>query len=418
MADSNDKDVINLCAAIGCCTRVAESPFNTSKIITFINRYEFLNLLPFPVMLKGVREVRGRSNRMRKQSLPDEIYLEMHKIKAFHTVDFSATVEILQPHMISSPFPLRHNEVNVISGRFSDTASIPYSFNGFFFIISIPEQPQFQICNNTNFLIAISSELHDNRRMHYDLGRPTRKKFSRIEKLPRENKKINASFGTEIRNASQKILSAYCSIAYAPLFDSNSIEKTTVKLKILGPHKSKWTTHSMTNVTGELTAIPIWVQKAKDDSKNADVGGNSTRDKPPLNVENVAFSRRMRIDLYSILIVDSNGSRILVITESHSSGEKAKLGELDFISMKDRSKHEKTEMVAATALRPPPWISLIIHFSLPRLTCAWIHNADVLLALHLKNLLLMGTLSPKALENRLKHVSRLLTSEIDVTTRM
>lgn len=182
---------------MGCCTRYAEPPYNTSKIVSFINRYEFVSQLPFPVLVRDVRSrggVLGVMSARVKQRLCEMVLLPGQS-KAFHSMESKVTLTHPARTLTSLPFSLVPPhvptsfqveltfspggaagggkgatvsgggiqgsgsrsvivQVNIVSGLFGDVPALPYTYNGLFLVLTIPTCPQFQICNMTRYCLA------------------------------------------------------------------------------------------------------------------------------------------------------------------------------------------------------------------------------------------------------------------------
>lgn len=170
---------------LGLCTRYGDAPYSTTKIVSVIPRYMFISRLPFPVM---VREVRSRSRVLggamggRAKATPCELALLPGETKAFHGVEPRVLLTHAAKSLVSCSFSLvpahvpsffqvemiprgggakvylpEHCaiiEVSIVSGLFGDVPALPYTYNGSFIVLSLPEHPQFAILNLTSYFLA------------------------------------------------------------------------------------------------------------------------------------------------------------------------------------------------------------------------------------------------------------------------
>lgn len=192
---------------LGSCTRYADPPYSTTKIVSVMPRYIFLSKLPFPVM---VREVRTRSRVLGgvmgggrlKQSLT-EMAVHPGESKAFHGLEGRVLLSHGERCMASSPFSLvpphvptffqvelvpreasafygaQQGEqflivqVSIVSGLFGDVPALPYSYNGSFIVLSLPDYPQFVLMNLSRLPIAYESADRPPRTHHHQLREET-----------------------------------------------------------------------------------------------------------------------------------------------------------------------------------------------------------------------------------------------------
>lgn len=226
-------------------------------------------------------------------------------------------------------------------------------------------------------------------------------------------------------------------IFYVPPYNSD-LEKVHLGLKVLGVGSCKWTLHYMANAGDQLTVIPF-----KPKSSTIAGEGKSIKHSPRQGLHRsptLATKRRRRsvrrpgadipspVDflptkkasrrtrLYAFLIVNKDGSRILSVCESRRVAEKLRSGAKPSQVMDKKREKRKTKikknlktMSAASAKSGSPtagivpWIVLTFSFSLPRLTVTWIHQSDVVLALHVTNVSINGVIVPKRLPS-LEHI--------------
>lgn len=172
---------------LGLCTRYGDAPYSTTKIVSVIPRYMFISRLPFPVM---VRQVRSRSRVLggamggRGKTAPCELALLPGETKAFHGVEPRVLLTHVAKSLVSCPFSLvpahvpsffqvemtprgggaqvylpEHCtivQVSIVSGLFGDVPALPYTYNGSFIVLSLPDHPQFAILNLSSYYLAHS----------------------------------------------------------------------------------------------------------------------------------------------------------------------------------------------------------------------------------------------------------------------
>lgn len=170
---------------LGLCTRYGEAPYSTTKIVSVIPRYVFISRLPFSVV---VREVRSRSRVLggamggRQKVSPCELSLLAGETKAFHGVEPRVLLTQAERSLVSCSFSLvpahvpsffqveltprgggtqvylpEHCpivQVSIVSGLFGDVPALPYTYNGSFIVLSLPENPQFAILNLSSYFLA------------------------------------------------------------------------------------------------------------------------------------------------------------------------------------------------------------------------------------------------------------------------
>ncbi|ANQ08659.1 Uncharacterized protein PCOAH_00029370 [Plasmodium coatneyi] len=347
-------------------------------------------------------------------------------------------------------------EVNVCSGIFGDKQQLPYTYNGYFYILSLPVRPQFEIINATKFIIAYATDVN---------------KYTK--------KYMNNNYDTYLRRSTKngdfpvKMIYPYSSIYYT-LRNNNEIESSKIALKIVGVQKSSWCINTINSFIDNVVMLPYRIygenklssekkfkgrrnSHKKDDAYFITNRRNSQKTHLQGNRGNVVLGefhsnggcaevdnekhilngdgekednvRREKIEkdniflghnlvnkkLYSFLIIRDNGSRAIVITEKYNLAREivttknfSKIHRLIAISSRKKIllsnknanrkymlDYKKMNFVYFNF----PIVPVIYNFNIPRLTVTWIHRQDVIIAIHLSNLKYSGHIYPKEIIN-------------------
>ncbi|KAL8269859.1 hypothetical protein Esti_006219 [Eimeria stiedai] len=266
---------------LGLCTRYGDAPYSTTKIVSVIPRYMFISRLPFSVM---VREVRSRSRVLggamsaRPKSLPCELSLLPGETKAFHGVEPRVLLAHVAKSLVSCPFSLcpahvpsffqvemtprglgsqvylpEHCtiiQVSIVSGLFGDVPALPYTYNGSFIVLSLPEYPQFAILNLTSYFLAHAPAERNRRNQQNHLRDDA---FA-----------IPIASGTQARSMNKKnredsygslrLIPPWGSVPFIPPYHKN-LENTRVRLRVLDVDHCPWSVHSLASVDEELQTI-------------------------------------------------------------------------------------------------------------------------------------------------------------------
>ncbi|SBS92491.1 conserved Plasmodium protein, unknown function [Plasmodium ovale curtisi] len=346
-------------------------------------------------------------------------------------------------------------EVNVCSGIFGDKQQLPYTYNGYFYILSLPVRPQFEIINATKFIIAYATDVNKYTKKYMNNNYDTY--------LNRSNK--NGEFPV-------KMIYPYSSIYYT-LRHNNEIESSKIALKIVGVQKSSWCINSMNSFIDNVVVLPYRVYGDKMTSRNSwyvqkggydyrvhrgnhglhgnysgrrNRMGNVNREKDKSFIEfntndsategdnnDHIFDGRNRgkekvqrdsvflghnlvnKKLYSFLIIRDNGSRAIVITEKYNLARKivstknfSKIHKLIALNSRKKilmsSKNENRKHILDYKRMNFlyfnfPNVPIVYKINIPRLTVTWIHRQDVMIAIHLTKLKYSGHISPKEIIN-------------------
>ncbi|KAL8449095.1 hypothetical protein Emag_003766 [Eimeria magna] len=266
---------------LGLCTRYGDAPYSTTKIVSVIPRYMFISRLPFSVL---VREVRSRSRVLggamsgRPKSLPCELSLLPGETKAFHGVEPRVLLAHVAKSLVSCPFSLcpahvpsffqvemtprglgaqvylpEHCtiiQVSIVSGLFGDVPALPYTYNGSFIVLSLPEYPQFAILNLTSYFLAHAPAERNRRSQQNHL----RDDAFAIPIASGPQAKSTNKKNREDSDASLRLIPPWGSVPFIPPYHKN-LENTRVRLRVLDVDHCPWSVHSLASVDEELQTI-------------------------------------------------------------------------------------------------------------------------------------------------------------------
>ncbi|AFZ79892.1 hypothetical protein BEWA_027410 [Theileria equi strain WA] len=168
---------------LGCTVRYSSFPYNTCKIVVISNLFTFVNKLPFSICIRGVTadggiEEFGNDNEL--EGISNCLVITPGETCELNTPCTHACVIKLENGNYSSKFPLipprvptnfqlelnSENvayttmasrgiliQVNVISGKFAES-KLPYTYNGYYFVLSIPNTSHYQVLNITRYTLA------------------------------------------------------------------------------------------------------------------------------------------------------------------------------------------------------------------------------------------------------------------------
>ncbi|KAL8435323.1 hypothetical protein ACSSS7_002576 [Eimeria intestinalis] len=266
---------------LGLCTRYGDAPYSTTKIVSVIPRYMFISRLPFSVL---VREVRSRSRVLggamsgRPKSLPCELSLLPGETKAFHGVEPRVLLAHVAKSLVSCPFSLcpahvpsffqvemtprglgaqvylpEHCtiiQVSIVSGLFGDVPALPYTYNGSFIVLSLPEYPQFAILNLTSYFLAHAPAERSRRSQQNHLRDDA---FAIPIASGPQTKSANKK-NREDTDGSLRLIPPWGSVPFIPPYHKN-LENTRVRLRVLDVDHCPWSVHSLASVDEDLQTI-------------------------------------------------------------------------------------------------------------------------------------------------------------------
>ncbi|EDO08691.1 N-terminal region of Chorein a TM vesicle-mediated sorter family protein [Babesia bovis T2Bo] len=345
---------------LGSTVRYADYPYEMCKIVSFTDMYTFVNKLPFAVCVRGAT-VNSQQQDMLTSDVTSDIVLLPGDSGCLHTTYTSAYVASMENGMCSGVFPLQYQRVpylfqleinsrhvtystvatrgvliqtNVISGVFKGS-KVPYSHNGYYFVLSLPKKPQYQILNLTKYTLAYT--------------------------VPENIKSNEAQDVDNYKNHEQPL------------------DKATLnKIGILPPVSI---THYVTTVNDKAQESPQVALKViqVDNSSWGLQQLDSGRD----GYQTITFvDKGTTVNIYASIIIRANGTRIVVAVES----KKAAI-ELNRIGSCAMSNGPKLQ-----------WSNIYFNFLTPRITVTLSTNKKVILALHLTNTSVGVTLAPSKKE--------------------
>lgn len=325
-------------------------------------------------------------------------------------------------------------EINICSGIFGDKQQLPYTYNGYFYILSLPVRPQFEIINATKFIIAYATDINKYTKRYMNSSNYN-------TYLNRYNKDSDYSV---------KMIYPYSSIYYT-LRHNNEIESSKIALKIVGVQKSSWCINTINSFIDNVVILPYRIygdnllsRKTKRNTKNEifkdDMSqmsyqiNDSSSDKLSSKSDSINSNNMERYinddeendnlflghnlinkKLYSFLIIRDNGSRAIVITEKYNLARKivrtknfSKIHKLIALNSRKKillsQKNNNKKYILNRNMKNFiyfnfPNVPIIYKFNIPRITFTWIHRQDVIIAIHLTQLKYNGHIYPKEIVN-------------------
>ncbi|GFE55192.1 amine-terminal region of A TM vesicle-mediated sorter [Babesia ovis] len=346
----------NISLCLGSTVRYAEYPYDMCKIVSITDMYTFVNKLPFAVCVRGASINSQHTDSASSDDSSDLVLLPGDAL-SLNTIHQGAYVVNIESGITSGIFSLHYPrvpymfqvelnsqnvtystvatrglliQINVISGMFKG-AKMPYSYNGYYFVLSLPNKPQHQILNLTKYKLAYS--------------------------VPENMKSTEAQMVDNYDSAEQGwqkspmnkigILPPTCITHYVPAANEKSQESPQVCLKVLHVDSSTWSVQQLDSGRERYQTI-----------KFVDKGANAY--------------------LYATIIIRSNGTRIFVVVESKMAAI-----ELNRIGGCATTNGPKLQ-----------WSNINFNFLTPRITVTVSTKRRVILALHLTNTSIGVTIAP------------------------
>lgn len=346
---SSDVDVVsnnNAFLCLGSTVRYAKYPYNMCKIVSVTNLYTFVNNLPFTICVRGNPEEHERRD-IDVCKISSDVIIKPGETGALHSPFQGAYIIKVENDICSGIFSLQYPslpyvfqlelnsnnvtystvatrglliQVNVISGFF-EGSKMPYSYNGYYFVLSFPHKPQYQILNLTKYTLSYTVPENMN---------------------TIESKLVDSYESREpawIRTPLNKIgiLPPTCITHYVPSALSKSQHILQICLKVLNVDSCEWHIEQV-NFVREGYHVINFVK----------------------NGENMV--------LYATLIIRSNGTRIITIVDSKPAAI-----ELNRIEN------------SCSMVQRLQWSNINLSFLTPRITVTLSIKRKVILALHLTN---------------------------------
>ncbi|CDR95970.1 hypothetical protein, conserved [Babesia bigemina] len=347
MEDTETTACGNAIVCLGSTVRYAEYPYNMCKIVSVSNMYTFVNRLPFTICVRGAPPndqyldppSDGECNDL--LILPGESGALNVSLQCAYIIkvenDLCSGLFTLQYPRLPHMFQLELNsnnitystvatrgllvQVNVVSGVF-EGSKMPYSYNGYYFVLSLPDKPQYQILNLTNHTLAYS--VPENMRSVESQQVESYQSYEQSwERTPMN--KIG-------------ILPPTCITHYVPAAISKSQEVLQVCLKVLHVDTCDWSVQRVDFVREGCHAIKF-------------------------------VEQRKTLFLYATIMIRSNGTRIIAIVNSKSAAM-------------DLNRMGGSSLSVGPKLQ---WSSINFNFLTPRITVTLSTKRKVILALHLTN---------------------------------
>lgn len=346
----------NAFICLGSTVRYAEYPYNMCKIVSVTNLYTFVNRLPFTICVRGTPEEHQRLQTGSSEVASDVVIMPgesgvlnspfqgAYIIKMKN--DISSGIFSLHYPRLPYVFQLELNsnnitystiatrgllvQVNVISGAF-EGSKMPYSYNGYYFVLSFPHKPQYQILNLTTYTLA----------------------YTVPENMKSMEAKLVDSYEsyepTWLRTPMNKIgiLPSTCITHYVPAANSKSLEVLQVCLKVLHVEACEWHIQQVDFASEGYQVIKF------------------------INEGNACI-------IYTTIMIRSNGTRIITVVDSKPAA--IELNRLGGVSM---------SMVPRLQ-----WSHINFSFLTPRITVTLSTKRKVILALHLTNAALGLSITP------------------------
>ncbi|GIX63361.1 amine-terminal region of A TM vesicle-mediated sorter protein [Babesia caballi] len=346
----------NAFVCLGSTVRYAEYPFNMCKIVSVTNMYTFVNKLPFTVCVRGAPvnhshvDMLSYDESSEVMILPGESGALNAPFQGAYIIkvenDICSGIFSLQYPRLPHLFQLELNsnnlvystvatrgllvQVNVISGVF-EGSHMPYSYNGYYFVLSLPSKPQFQILNLTGYTLAYT--------------------------VPENMKTVEAQMVEDYETYEQTwdhtpmnkigILPPTCITHYVPAANSKAQDALQVCLKVLHVDSCSW------------------------GIKQADIVREG--------YQVIKFAHQGSVfQLYSTIIIRANGTRIITVVDS-------KMAAIELNRMGGSS------MSTGPRLR---WSNISFSFLTPRITVTLSTKRKVILALHLTNTAIGISIAP------------------------
>ncbi|ORM41593.1 uncharacterized protein BXIN_2689 [Babesia sp. Xinjiang] len=351
-----DATVCNEFLCLGSTVRYAEYPYDMCKIVSITNMYTFVNRLPFTVCVRGApinypNVDTGASDGNRDVIIPpgesDSLNAPFQGAYVVNVEsDISSGIFSLQYPRVPHVFQLELNsknvtystvatrgllvQVNVISGMFKGS-SLPYSYNGYYFVLSLPKKPQYQILNLTNYTLAYSV--------------PGNMKSPESQNVDSYDTAEQTWYETPMNKIG--ILPPTCITHYVPVANGKPNEAMQVCIKVIQVDKCDWSVQQLDTGREGYRSI-----KFTDQGKS--------------------------VSLYATIIIRANGTRIVVMV-----GSKLAAIELNRIG--------GSAMSNGPILQ---WSSINFNFLTPRITITLSTKRKVILAFHLTNTSIAISIAP------------------------
>ncbi|OEH74298.1 hypothetical protein cyc_03597 [Cyclospora cayetanensis] len=290
---------------LGLCTRYGDAPYSTTKIVSVIPRFIFISRLPFPVM---VREVRSRSRVLggamgsRSKAMPCELALLPGETKAFHGMEPRVLLTHAEKSLVSCSFSLvpahvpfffqvemtpkrgravylpEHCtiiQVSIVSGLFGDVPALPYTYNGSFIVLSLPEHAQFAILNLTSYYLAHAPVERSRRTQQNQL----RDDAFAIPMSSAIQAKSSIKKGRDEADGNLRLIPPWGSVPFIPPYHKN-LENARVRLRVLDVEHCPWSVYSLASVDEDLQTIEFVPHPPQAGAASAAAGGLAPSPQP------------------------------------------------------------------------------------------------------------------------------------------
>ncbi|GBE59833.1 amine-terminal region of A TM vesicle-mediated sorter [Babesia ovata] len=346
----------NAFVCLGSTVRYAEYPYNMCKIVSVSNMYTFVNKLPFTVCVRGAPlndqyldpPSDGECNDL--LILPGDsgalnvplqgayiIKVENDLCSGLFTLQYPRLPHVFQLELNSNNITYSTVatrglliQVNVVSGVF-EGSKMPYSYNGYYFVLSLPDKPQYQILNLTNYTLAYSVP-------------------ENMRSVESQQVESYASYEQSWERTPMNkigILPPTCITHYVPAAVSKSQEVLQVCLKVLHVDNCDWNVQRVDFVREGCHAIKF-------------------------------VEQRKTLFLYATIMIRSNGTRIIAVVNSKAAAM-------------DLNRMGGSSLSAGPKLQ---WSSISFNFLTPRITVTLSTKRKVILALHLTNTSVTLSIAP------------------------